>query len=130
MEEGDRGFDDWDTGVFARIRGRLEAMAKEYVEMRDGGYYVAGTRVSLDSIAYGFLNGRSAEEIQQSFPTLDLEQVYGGITFYLANRQEIDEYLAESDREFEKMRLAAREKHPLLYRKLEEARHGAGSHRK
>ncbi len=27
-------------------------MAKEYVEKRDGGYYIAGTRVSLDSIVF------------------------------------------------------------------------------
>jgi len=25
-------------------------MAKEYVEERNGGYYIAGTRISLDSI--------------------------------------------------------------------------------
>jgi uncharacterized protein (DUF433 family) len=97
-------------------------MAKEYVEKREGGYYIAGTRVSLDSIVYGFLSGTSAEAIQQSFSSLTLEQVYGGITFYPANRPEIDEYLEEADREFEKLRVEARKKHPLLYQKLDEAR--------
>lgn len=33
-------------------------MSKEYVEKRGEGYYVAGTRVSLDSVGYGFLRGR------------------------------------------------------------------------
>ena len=32
-------------------------MAREYVEQRDGGYWIAGTRVSLDSIVYPFLRG-------------------------------------------------------------------------
>ena len=48
-------------------------MAKDYVEKRDGGYYVAGTRVFLDSIVYEFLSGSSAEAIQQAFPTVTLE---------------------------------------------------------
>jgi hypothetical protein len=30
------------------------AMASEYVEKRDGSYYVADTRISLDSIVYAF----------------------------------------------------------------------------
>ena len=46
-----------------------------YVEQRDQGYWVAGTRVSLDSIVYAFFNGQTAESIAQSFPALALEQV-------------------------------------------------------
>ena len=33
----------------------------EYVEIRNGGYYVAGTRIGLDVVTYDFRNGRSAE---------------------------------------------------------------------
>ena len=47
-----------------------------YVEQRDVGYRVAGTRVSLDSIVYAFLAGQTAESIAQSFPILSLEQVF------------------------------------------------------
>lgn len=47
--------------------------SKECVERRNGGYYVAGTRVSLNSIVYAFLSGDSAEMIQKSFSTLRLE---------------------------------------------------------
>jgi hypothetical protein len=32
----------------------------EYVEQRNGGYYVAGTRVSLDSVVYAWLRGESS----------------------------------------------------------------------
>jgi uncharacterized protein (DUF433 family) len=100
-------------------------MSKEYVEKRNGGYYITGSRVSLDSIVYEFLSGSSAEAIQQAYSTVSLEEVYGAIAFYLANRQNVDEYLALADQEYEKMRLEAREKNPLLYRKLEEARRNA-----
>ena len=68
----------------------------DYVEHRDDGYWVAGTRVSLDSIVYAFLNGDSAESIAQSFPLLRLEQVYGAIAFYLGHRAKIDAYLEEA----------------------------------
>jgi uncharacterized protein (DUF433 family) len=57
-------------------------VSREYVETRDGGYYVTGSRVSLDSIVYAFLNGQTAEAIGQAFPVLTLEQVYGALTFW------------------------------------------------
>lgn len=97
-------------------------MNKQYVEQRDGGYWVAGTRVSLDSIAYAFLSGQTAESIAQSFPVLTLEQVYGAIAFYLANRSEIDAYLEKSEADFEAMRQASRQADPMFYQKLADAR--------
>ena len=50
-------------------------MSGEYVERRDGGYYVAGSRVSLASIVCQFQEGASPETIRENFPTLSLEQV-------------------------------------------------------
>jgi len=38
-----------------------------YIEEREGGYYVTGKRVSLDSIVYAFREGESPEAIQQKF---------------------------------------------------------------
>ncbi len=42
---------------------RKGAMHSEYVEQRNGGYYVAGTRISLDSVVYAFNRGDSPERI-------------------------------------------------------------------
>ena len=97
-------------------------MNKQYVEQRDGGYWVAGTRVSLDSMVYAFLGGQTAETIAQSFPVLTLEQVYGAIAFYLANQPEIDAYLAQTKADFEAMRQAVRNADPMFYQKLSDAR--------
>jgi len=97
-------------------------MSNQYVEQRDGGYWVAGSRVSLDSIAYAFLDGQSAESIAQSFPVLTLEQVYGAIAFYLANRSQIDSYLVQVREDFEALRQAARDADPMFYQKLADAR--------
>jgi uncharacterized protein (DUF433 family) len=68
-------------------------MAREYIEPRDGNYYVAGTRISLDSIVHAFRRGESAETICQNFDLLRLEEVYGAIAYYLANQADIDAYL-------------------------------------
>jgi uncharacterized protein (DUF433 family) len=59
------------------ILKRGDAMIDEYAEQRNGGYYVSGTRVSLDSIVYAYRLGESAESIRQNFPSLSLVQVYG-----------------------------------------------------
>lgn len=97
-------------------------VAREYVEQRDGGYWISGTRVSLDSIVYAFLRGSGPESIAQSFPVLRLEEVYGAITFYLGHQEDVDAYLQENDKEFDALRSRARERNPGLYKKIEEAR--------
>lgn len=95
---------------------------RSYVDHRDGGYWVAGSRVSLDSIVYAFREGQSAESIAQSFPAISLEAVYGAITFYLANREVIDDYLSHARAEYESQRKAARDADPAFYQKLADAR--------
>ncbi len=56
-------------------------MDKSYVEQRDGGYWVTGTRISLDSIVYAFKRGAAPESLKHSFPLLSLEEIYGAMTF-------------------------------------------------
>lgn len=97
-------------------------MTSEYVEQRDGGYFIRDTRVSLDSVVCAFLRGESPEGIVKSFPTLGLEQVFGALAFYLANREVVDRYLREGQSEFEALREQARRDNPALCRKLAEAR--------
>jgi len=95
----------------------------EYVEQRNGGYYVAGTRVSLDSVVIAFLNGESPEGIVYSFEALSLEQVYGAIAYYLANRSGIDAYLRQQSAEFDRLAEEARKEDPAFYAKMDAARH-------
>ena len=92
----------------------------DYIEQRDGGYWVRGERVSLDSIVYRFLEGLSPESIQADcFPVLTLEQVYGAITFYLHNRAEIDAYLQQADEEYAAFRERVRGEYPQAHRRLD-----------
>lgn len=96
---------------------------KQYVEKHDEGYWVAGIRVSLDSIILAFREGLSPEAIvTECFPTLTLEQVYGAITYYLAHRADIDRYLDQADAEFEALRQATRSADPQFHAKLIQTR--------
>ncbi len=96
-------------------------LAKRYIQQRENGYWIEETRISLDSVVYAFLNGESPESIAQNFPLLMLEQVYGAITFYLANRELINAYLMEGEEEFEKLQQSFRQRNPLLNQKLKTA---------
>ena len=95
----------------------------EYVEQRNGGFYVAGTRVSLDSVVYSFKAGDSPESIRQNFSSLTLEQVYGAIAFYLAHEREVDANIREGEAEIDRSVPPLSESRPELYARLERARH-------
>ncbi len=97
-------------------------MNRCYVEEREGGYWIAATRVSLDSLVYAFHGGQTAESIAQMFPVLNLEQVYGAVAHYLAHRSEIDEYLATTRGAGERLSQASRQADPTFYQKLADAR--------
>jgi len=94
----------------------------EYVEQRNGGYYVKDTRISLDSVVYAFLRGDSPEGIVRSYPSLNLQQVFGALTYYLENRTPIDDYLKRQEEDYERLWQEARRERPEFYAKLEAAR--------
>ena len=78
---------------------------KTYVRLDPGGAYkVADSRVSLDSVVYAYLQGGSAESVDKAYPGLGMENIYGALAFYLANRAEVDEYLKTQKALFEKLR--------------------------
>ena len=79
--------------------------AKSYVrEDSQGVMRVGGTRVMLDSVVAAFHQGHSAETIAQQFSALTLEEVYGATAYYLANKQQVDQYLQRQDQIWEQWR--------------------------
>ena len=76
----------------------------QYVEEREGGYYIAGTRIALDSIVGAFKAGESPETILRSFPLAGpLVRIYGAITFYLENKDKVEAYLKDQERLWKEM---------------------------
>lgn len=72
----------------------------------EGVIRIADTRVSIDSVIIAFKRGAEVESIQRNYDRLTLAQVYSVISYYLNNRDELDEYLAEREKEFEQIREA------------------------
>lgn len=65
---------------------------------------VGSSRVPIDTVVHVFLDGISAEEIVDRYPTLELADVYSTIAYYLRHREEVDAYLRERERHAEEMR--------------------------
>lgn len=84
----------------------------------EGGWRVAGSRVSLDSIVHAYWEGKSPEAIVEDFPSLTAEQVFGAIAFYLRNQREIDEYLGQQDQKWKDLAAQSALRHGGILRRL------------
>src|SRR5215471_5875116 len=91
----------------------------------EGAYRIGNTRVSLDSIAYLFREGMSAEGMVKCYPVLTLEEVHGAPAFYLGNQREINRYLAEGQRAAQLQHEQSRSTNAELITKLLRARHAS-----
>ncbi len=95
---------------------------QEYVEEREGGYFVAGSGVSLASVIFAFREGASPETIRQNFPSLSLGQVYGAVAFYLNHPAESERYLLQLAARWKEMEQQGQPPSGELHEKLEQAR--------
>jgi uncharacterized protein (DUF433 family) len=55
---------------------------------------VKGHRIGLEHIVERYQEGFSPEQIMLDFPGLELPQIYGILTYYLHNQDEVDAYMA------------------------------------
>jgi uncharacterized protein (DUF433 family) len=96
-------------------------MSKDFVESRDGSFYLAGSRVPLAHVVREFQRGDSPEAIRSHYPSLSLEQVFGAIAFYLGNKEEVDRDVAERERD-EDAFTAANPSPPVIKKTFERMR--------
>jgi uncharacterized protein (DUF433 family) len=94
----------------------IELPASPFVERRGQGYYMAGSRISLDSIAYAVFRGETLEEILADFPAIrSPEKVEGVMAFVNAHAEEVKAYLAVEAQRWEE---AAKTNRPDLVEQL------------
>ena len=72
-------------------------------EIGGGRPIIAGTGVRVRSVAIRYKQGLTAEEIADSYGHLSLAQVYAALTYYHANRDEIDTDIAEEDKLYDRL---------------------------
>ena len=70
-------------------------MARDYIERRETGFYLVGSRVPIDRIVWEYRNGEDPEAIQSHYPTLSLDQVTGTIAFYLSHKEVVEQVMEE-----------------------------------
>ena len=64
--------------------------------LADDDIRIKGSRVGIESVLYEYIyRNKSAEEIAGRFPTLELEQIYATILYYLHNREKVETYLLD-----------------------------------
>ncbi len=63
----------------------------------DGTIRVGSSRVLLDFVVHHFKQGATAEQIQHSFPSVTLRDIYGAIFYYLERTEEVERYLANQE---------------------------------
>lgn len=72
--------------------------AEAYVRTDEHGVLRVGLgRVMLDSVVAAFWQGHSPETIQEQYPALRLDEIYGALAYYLARAPEVDAYLRRQD---------------------------------
>ncbi len=82
-------------------------MQKEAPPLRQdpsGALRIGNSRVLLELVIHAFEDGATPETIAQQYPAIALADVYSVIAYYLNHRDEVETYLAERERQAEKLR--------------------------
>jgi hypothetical protein len=91
--------------------------SQEYVEEQGGGYYLAGSRVSLASVIYAFREGASPETIRQNFPSLSFGPgLWRHLQRLAARWKELEQHGQPPSGELQKRVEQARQRLLTLYR--------------
>lgn len=77
-----------------------------------GTIRLKSSRITLETLLAIFKDGATAEEIFESFPTLDLADIYSVIAYYLHHREQVEEYLQEQDSKAAQTRLKIESRYP------------------
>lgn len=63
-------------------------------ETEAGVLRVGNSRVSLDTVIIAFNQGATPEQIVEDYDSLELAEVYAVISYYLQNRERVEDYLS------------------------------------
>lgn len=65
---------------------------------------VSDSRVSLDTVILAFTQGATPEQIVEDYDSLELSEVYAVVSYYLQNREEVENYLERRKVERDQLR--------------------------
>ena len=74
------------------------------IKTEAGVLRVGNSRVSLDTVIIAFSQGATPEQIVEDYDSLELSEVYAVISYYLQNREEVEDYLVKRKVQREELR--------------------------
>ncbi|NEP11667.1 MAG: DUF433 domain-containing protein [Symploca sp. SIO2C1] len=83
-------------------------------QLRGGRPLIAGTGTSVRRVAGLYKQGYSAEEIARRLNHLTITQIYASLAYFHANREEIEQDLAEEQQAYEQLAALHYQKNPNL----------------
>lgn len=72
-------------------------------EIEEGDVRVGNTKVALEGIISAYWQGYTPEEIQQDYDVVSLGDVYSIIGYYLHRKDEVDQFMQESDESYDRL---------------------------
>ena len=88
---------------------------------------IKGSRIGIESVLYEYIhNAKTPEEIDAQFWSIDLEQVYATILYYLHNKEAVHQYVADWLEYGERMRREQEANPPPVIQRLRKLRQQYG----
>ena len=109
----------WANGIVCERSSQVAAL-EQYVQERDGNWYVGSGRVEVYSVIAAWQQGFSPEEVRNGFPHLSLAEIYGTILYYLEHQDEMDAFFRQVDALAALRRAEAQAAHPEFYAMMRE----------
>ena len=88
---------------------------------------IKGSRIGIESVLYEYIhNAKTPEEIDARFWSINLEQVYATILYYLHNNEAVHQYVADWLEYGEQMRAEQEKNPPPVIQRLRKLRQQYG----
>ncbi len=88
---------------------------------------IKGSRIGIESVLYEYIhNAKTPEEIDARFWSINLEQVYATILYYLHNKEAVHQYVADWLEYGERMRAEQEKNPPPVIQRLRKLRQQYG----
>ena len=81
----------------------ISSMLVSSPDLCDDRLRIDGTRITVNQLVVWYRQGFTAEEIADQYPHLTLARVYAALTYYHANRDEVEAELAQEKTEAEQL---------------------------
>ncbi|MGC9525208.1 MAG: DUF433 domain-containing protein [Limnospira sp.] len=91
--------------------------------LADDDIRLKGTRIGIETVLFDYLfRARTPEEIASTYPSLNLEQVYATILYYLHHKEAVDAYMTDWLEWAERMREEQQRNPPPVAEKIRRLR--------